>query len=148
MASVSKLTVQVNGVIVPFEAYIIDGATYYKLRDIAYVITGTLKQFEVSWDGTKNAITIIKGQPYTPVGGEMTISAAASTAPSASGEPNIPATPTTSKIYCDGSLVDIKAYVIGGNNYMKIRDIAVPVGFYVSWNPTDKIITIDSTRSA
>lgn len=148
MASLSRLTVIVNGTIVPFEAYIINGATYYKLRDIAYVISGTAKQFDVSWDGALNAITILKGQAYTPVGGELTISDTATTSQTPSDETaTIPVVPTTSTIFCDGVVVDINAYLIGGSNYMRLRDISVPVGYMVGWNPTEKIITIDSTIS-
>jgi len=39
--------VLVNGEIIAFDAYNISDSTYFKLRDIAYVLNGTEKQFEV-----------------------------------------------------------------------------------------------------
>lgn len=63
--------VLVNGVDQNFEAYNIDGNNYFKLRDLAMVVSGTVKQFEVTWDGERNAINLISGKPYTVSGGEM-----------------------------------------------------------------------------
>jgi hypothetical protein len=34
-------------------------------------INGTEKNFEVTWDGEKNAINLISRQAYTPVGNEL-----------------------------------------------------------------------------
>jgi len=42
--------VVVDGVNTSFDAYNIEGSNYFKLRDIAYVLSGTEKQFEVGWD--------------------------------------------------------------------------------------------------
>ena len=40
-----------------FDAYNIEGSNYFKLRDLAYVLNGTDKQFEVGWDAAANAIS-------------------------------------------------------------------------------------------
>lgn len=37
-------------------------------------------------------------------------------------------------IYLDGQKVELEAYVINGNNYIKLRDIGEAVGFNVYWN--------------
>lgn len=37
-------------------------------------------------------------------------------------------------IYLDGQKVELEAYVINGNNYVKLRDIGEAVGFNVYWN--------------
>ena len=36
-------------------------------------------------------------------------------------------------IYVDGKLVQMEAYTINGNNYVKLRDIGQAVGFNVFW---------------
>ena len=36
-------------------------------------------------------------------------------------------------IYVDGELVQMEAYTINGNNYVKLRDIGQAVGFNVFW---------------
>lgn len=43
------------------------------------------------------------------------------------------ATPTWQPIYVDGQQVSMTAYNIGGNNYVKLRDIGQMVGFNVYW---------------
>ena len=62
----------VNGININFEAYQIDDYNYFKLRDLAYVLQGTKKQFDVGWDSAKDAISLTRGMSYTAVGGEMT----------------------------------------------------------------------------
>ena len=45
----------------------------------------------------------------------------------------IVAEPTWQKIYVDGRQVSMTAYNIGGNNYVRLRDIGQQVGFNVYW---------------
>jgi hypothetical protein len=68
----------------------------------------------VSWDAAANAIRLISGQPYTPVGGEM----------AAKGAGDKSAAPTNSQIYLNGADVSFTAYNIDGNNYCKLRDVS------------------------
>ena len=51
------------------------------------------------------------------------------------------AEPTWQKIYIDGEQVSMTAYNIGGNNYVRLRDIGREVGFNVYW---DNGVQIDS----
>jgi len=51
--------VLVNGKIVEFEAYNINGYNYFKLRDLAQAVNNTEKNFEVTWDAANNAINLI-----------------------------------------------------------------------------------------
>lgn len=48
---------------------------------------------------------------------------------------------STQPIYVDGQQVSMTAYSIGGNNYVKLRDIGKAVGFNVYW---DNGVQIDS----
>ncbi|WP_409969702.1 hypothetical protein RFF05_07275 [Bengtsoniella intestinalis] len=48
-------------------------------------------------------------------------------------------------IYVDGVPVEMTAYSINGNNFVKLRDIGEAVGFDVSWNSTEQRVDIDST---
>ena len=45
----------------------------------------------------------------------------------------ITAEPTWQNIYVDGKQVNMTAYNIAGNNYVKLRDIGQQVGFNVYW---------------
>ena len=53
----------------------------------------------------------------------------------------IVAEPTWQKIYVDGRQVSMTAYSIGGNNYVRLRDICQQVGFNVYWQDGVQIDT-------
>jgi len=129
-------TVLVNGEITAFDAYNIDGNNYFKLRDLAYVLNGTQKQFEVGWDAAANAISLTSGSSYTAVGGEMEGKGDGAKVPS----------PTNSKILLDGNAVQLTAYNIEGNNYFKLRDIGAAFNFGVDWDAELQTISIDTSK--
>lgn len=125
----------VNGKAVDFDAYTIQGTNYFKLRDIAFILNGTSKQFDCSYDGATNSINLISGKPYTVVGGEM----------GAKGTGPVTPTTTTSNINIDGEPAAINAYNINGNNYFKLRDIARAFNISVEWDDVNKQIIMDTT---
>ena len=128
--------VMVNGESVSFDAYNINDNNYFKLRDLAYTLSGTGRQFEVQWDGAQNAISLISGQAYTAVGGEM----------SGRGAGDKQAIPTTSRIYLDGAEVSFTAFNIDGNNYFKLRAAAAALNFGVDWDGARNMIIIDTAK--
>ena len=125
-------TVAVDGEVIVFDAYNIGGNNYFKLRDLAYVMSGSESQFEVGWDGKANTISLTTGKPYTIVGGEMKSKGADKKSP----------TPTSSKILLNGSEISFTAYNIGGNNYFKLRDLAAALDFYVDWDAAKNAVII------
>jgi len=115
--------VLVNGSPVAFDAYLINGNNYFKLRDLAYILSGTDKQFEVTWDDTLKAINLISGKPYTVSGGEM-----------ATGSKNTAtAYPSAATVFINGVRVELTAYTINGFNYFKLRDLGKEFDFGVIW---------------
>lgn len=133
--SVSK--VLVDGKVVPFEAYTINGNNYFKLRDIAMAVNGTERSFEVGWDGELNAISLTSDEAYTVQGGELAVSAN----PKAKK-----ATLSTSKIYLDDQEVQLTAYTIGSNNYIKLRDLADALGITITYDAATHAIGIDTAE--
>ncbi|MFI3174921.1 MAG: WG repeat-containing protein [Bacillota bacterium] len=125
--------VTVNGQATDFDAYLIEGNNYFKLRDLAYAFTGTGKQFEVTWDAAQSAINLLSGQAYTIAGGEM--------AP-ASGYTKS-ASPSSSQLLLNGTPISLSAYVIEGNTYFKLRDICEQLDIEVTWDETKKVIGIN-----
>jgi uncharacterized lipoprotein YddW (UPF0748 family) len=126
--------VMVDGVKKNFEAYNINGYNYFKLRDLAYVLNGTQKQFDTEWDENKNAITLDLGTAYNAAGGEL----------SAGNGENKAAIPSSASVYINGKALDVEAYNIDGMNYYKLRDIAKAVDFGVVWDEQVKTIGIFS----
>jgi len=127
--------VLVNGISISFEAYTINGNNYFKLRDLAQAVNNTEKNFDVTWDGLKNAINLISNKPYSSVGGELA---------KGDGTAKI-AIPTSSKIYKDGKEIALTAYTINGNNYFKLRDIAKAFDIGVTWDSATNTVSIDTS---
>ena len=134
-ATPTASSVLVNGSQKSFDAYNINSNNYFKLRDIAYVLSGSAKQFEVSWDGANKAINLMSGKAYTPVGGEM----------ATGSNKSVEASATTSTVYIDGKQVPLAAYTINGNNYFKLRDIGQAFNFGVTWDGATNTVGIDTS---
>ena len=129
--------VLVNGTPIEFDAYTINNNNYFKLRDLAQALSKTDKNFEVAWDGKKNAINLISNKPYTPAGGELVKGDGKAKA----------ATISTAKIFKDGKEISLTAYTINGNNYFKLRDIAKAFDIGVTWDSKTSTIGIDTSIS-
>jgi len=127
----------VNGETVAFDAYNISDNNYFKLRDLAYVLNGTEKQFEIGYDDATKAITLTSGQAYTPNGSELV----------GKGDGVKTPKPTASKIYLDGEEVNFTVYIIEGNNYFKLRDVGEAFGFGVDYDSATKTIAIDTSKA-
>jgi len=127
-------TVYVNGTATAFEAYNIGGANYFKLRDLAYVLNGTEKQFEVGYDTATKAITLTRGQSYTPNDSEMV---------QGDGKAKS-AIPTPSTIYLNGNVLDLVVYNIGGSNFFKLRELMKAIDVYVGYDSATRAITLDT----
>jgi hypothetical protein len=130
-------TVIVNGQSRAFDAYNINDNNYFKLRDLAFVLNNSVKQFSVDWEEATKTISLRSGYPYAPVGGEM------------GSKGNGAKTPTlsNSKLLLDGNSVSFTSYNIGGNNYFKLRDIGSALNFAVDWDGASNTITIDTNKS-
>lgn len=129
--------VLVDGKPQDFLAYYINGYNYFKLRDIAAVLNGTEKQFQVEWDAKSDSILLMTGKPYTVQKGDLEINTSAE---------NKTGIATHSTIYIDGEQVALVAYNIGGNNYFKLRDLGKALDFGVDWDPAAKSVLIDSGK--
>lgn len=67
--------------------------------------------------------------------------------PAAKAAASITATLSTQPIYVDGQWVDMTAYSIGGNNFVRLRDIGRVVDFGVTYDAATNSVHIDSTQS-
>ena len=65
--------------------------------------------------------------------------------PAASAAEMLAAQRSTQKIYVDGRQVQMEAYAIGGNNYVKLRDVGKAVGFNVSRDSSAVLFTFTDT---
>ena len=108
--------------------YNIAGNNYFKLRDI-----GTLVGFDVEWNGETQTVEISTERTALSTAGikDEAVSGAS-------------AKVTDQKITVDGVQVNMTAYQISGNNYMKLRDIGKQIDFGVSYDAATESVRIDT----
>lgn len=134
VAQPTSARVLINGVEVPFDAYVIEQNNYFKLRDLAMAFQGKFSTFEVTWDSARGAINLFPRVSYTPVGGELALG---------DGQPKR-AIPSTAPILWDGDPISLKAYTIGQNNYVMLRDLQPWLDFKLDWIGETSTIVIDA----
>lgn len=118
--------------------YGIDGGVYFKLRDLAMALKGTEKQFGVSWDGSKKAVSLTTGTAYTPVGGELS-------------EPSEPSNDTgavahspTTLFYIDNRQIPIRAYIVNGTHYIMLSDLTANLMFATGYDEEMRMAKIST----
>ncbi len=116
--------------------YKIDGANYFKLRDVAMLLNGSEKQFAVDYDDAAGAVSITSGRPYRAIGGELTGAAAETAA----------AVPSNNAIRIDGVPVTLTVWKIGGANYFKLRDLGKALDFHVGYDDGTKTVYISGAK--
>jgi hypothetical protein len=112
--------VTINGTDYTVTTYMIDvgdgkGAQqYFKLRDVAQLLSGTSYQFNVGWDSATGSAAITYGAAYTPVGGELALGGGAVQS----------AVAQSTAIALNGTPAAISGgYCINNNNYFKLRGL-------------------------
>ena len=120
------------------QKYNIDGANYFKLRDIAFLLNGTGAQFSVGWDSAAATVTVTGGEAYAPNGGELTVGRDLSAS----------AVPSAQTVWINGAeRSDLSVYNIGNENYFKLRDLGRAIGFAVDFDAEANAAVVD-TREA
>lgn len=135
-ATPTQSAVLINGTEQKFEAYCINGNNYFKLRDIAYALSSTPKQFQATFDDATKQVVLTSLTPYTQVGDEMAVSGLTN---------SVTATLTPCEMYLDGTKLTLTAYLINSSNYIKLRDIAAAVNFGVKYIAERDTIEIDTS---
>ena len=119
-------------------AYNIDDNNYFKLRDIAQILSGTIKTFDIQYDGATNSIDMLSFYDYTSVGGELT--------PGDGTERK--ALSSSVFVMLDGVPIKATCYNIEGNNYFKLRDITDALDCRVEWDGKTQMIWVIPARTA
>ena len=121
----SPQNLSVDGIDADCAKYNIDGSNYFKLRDLAQLLSKTDSRFSVSFDEQSNAVTVVSGKEYTPVGGEL----------ERGRDQSKTAVVSKQSVLIDGKAADgLSVYNIGGNNYFKLRDLGDALGFTVDYD--------------
>lgn len=123
----SDCTFMLNGTVKQIGAYQIDGANYVNLRDMAAAMNDTARTFGVSYDTQTNTVAIQCGQMYQPTGAEGQGQADVAAMQAYAG---------TQPILVDGVPKTLDVYVIGGANYIKLRDFSPWLITDIAYNDT------------
>lgn len=127
--------IYVDGTKVNGAAYMINSNNYFKLRDIAAMVNGSVKQFEVSWNQTKKRIDLTTNKAYTVVGGELALPSNATKS----------ATESKALVFKDGTKAAYTGYTIADNNYYKLRDLCKDMDIGVKYDNATKRVDILTT---
>lgn len=136
-AQPSPHAIYVDGTKANVAAYTIAGNNYFKLRDIAAIVSGSEKQFEVSWNNDAKRIDLTSGKPYTIVGGEL----------GAIGSASKQAETSTAVVYKDDAKMDYTGYNIDDNNYYKLRDVCESFDIGINWDAENQRVDILTDES-
>lgn len=100
------------------------GVTYYRLRELAGLLSGTKASFNVTWDA-ETGVNIVKGDSYTD-----------GVAPVEDGE----AVPGTLAAHVDGESVEVAVMDLGNTNYVAAEGLAALLG--VTAEEADGVLTL------
>ena len=124
VVQVSTQKLAVDGVVKEIEHYNIDGSNYFKLRDLACLLIGTVSAFDVGYDTETRTVTVTTGGVYTPLPTDLQ----EGTDQSAS------AVVSSQALVIDGKTVNLTAYNIGNSNFFMLRDLAPYLDFGVNYD--------------
>ena len=135
-AKLNNVNISVDGKVQNVSCYNIKGYNYFKLRDVAKLMMGTQKGFEVMVD--EGTPVVVRDSSYTENGSEL--------APLSVKKLNL--NPKFKYLGMRPSYTSliVKSYNINDYNYMSLRDIAQAANFKVGYDAPSKTILIDSTQ--
>lgn len=122
-----------RGTPVSVEVCNVDGSNYFKLRDVAALLSGTGSGFSLSFDTELRAVLARRGESYTLVGGEL----------QPGKDQASTAVPSRWLLYVDGALQPCDSVNVGGSNYFKLRDLGAALGFRVDYDQETRTVIID-----
>ncbi|MBE7004758.1 MAG: carbohydrate-binding domain-containing protein [Ruminococcaceae bacterium] len=124
----------VDGVSRNAEIYNINGSNFFKLRDVAMLLSGTSSCFSVDYDAASRTIAVVTGESYVPQGGELQTG----TDRSAS------CVPSTQTLTINGRAVELTAYNLGGSNFFQLRELGAALGFGVDYDEASRTVVVTS----
>ena len=119
------------------EIYNINGENYFRLRDLAMLLSDTDARFAVDYDAAANAVSVTTGGAYVPLGGEL----------SGGKDRAAECAPSQQSLTIDGKAAALRAYNMGGNNYYRLRDLGRSLGFGVDYDAGTNSVLVTSQTS-
>ncbi len=121
---------------VDIKGYNIDGNNYYRLRDLAAILTGSDVNFNVEYDETYNYIEMTRQSKYAKQPEDLKFSDQKINSIAESYQ----------RTFVDGDKVIFSGYLINDNNYYKLRDLSKVIGFPVSFDEDTNSVIIKNEQ--
>lgn len=118
-------------------AYNIAGSNYLKLRDVAAIMSGKKKQFNIDYNAERKLIDVETGKPYTKLESDL----------KPIKEASAKAILSEKEIILNGDDEDIDTAFINESNYVKLRDIAKIANFYVGYDEASQTVILKSDEA-
>lgn len=118
-------------------AYNIAGSNYLKLRDVAAIMSGKKKQFNIDYNAERKLIVVETGKPYTKLESDL----------KPIKEASAKAIFSEKEIILNGDDEDIDTAFINESNYVKLRDIAKIANFYVGYDEASQTVILKSDEA-
>ncbi|MCC8077576.1 MAG: beta-propeller domain-containing protein [Oscillospiraceae bacterium] len=137
-ATPSDRTLKVDGVTADVTAYNIGGCHYFRIRDLAALLSGTESSFSVEWDAAENVVRIETGADY------------AGTEPEDAAEDQADsAVESTQSVLIDGAEVDgLSVWNIGGSNYFRLAELQDSLGYALRYDESTRTIYLQTGAAA
>ncbi len=134
--SILQSNLTIDGEAISISGYVIGNDHYYRLRDIASLLSETPSEFSVIYNESKNTLALETGGEYIAAGTELTAIDGLPTSCSLNSR----------KITVDGLDVNLSVYNIDGEDYFKLDQLAAAVDFDVEEDKNTGTIVINSTQ--
>ncbi len=134
-AYVSSQKIELDETDVNLGAYLIQGNNYIKLRDIAALLSGRESNFNVGYDKKNELVILELSKPYKMLNGDLQMVK----------ECKSKVLLRDYSILVNGTKRQIKAALIRGNNYVRLRDLGSIVGFGVDFDHETKTVLLNSS---
>jgi hypothetical protein len=134
---VSSQAITVNGVNKTLYAVNINGNNYLKLRDLAYMLSGTTKQFNVTFSTATNTAAI------------TSLSAYVNDSTNPVNQPIVLSNPQLSSqlVTLNGKAAYPIAYNVAGSNYVNLRQICAMLDIGLTYSSATNTISITTANS-
>ena len=129
--------ISVNQKIIEADAYIINGYSFFKIRDVATMLDYTGSQFRVDWVANSKIIKITTGEKADL---EMEPFSRPEHATAVARR-------SQAGLMIDESEFLFEVYHINGYNYFKLRDLGNAIGFQVAWDSANSKIMMTTKKN-
>lgn len=130
--SLSDFNIRVDGKQMKSSAYLIDGSSYVRIRDVAELLKNSKSKFNVEYQKEFKQVHVYKNANYKDGSGSQLKPIDKNTVLKKSFSP----------LYIGGVAFNLDSYLINGNNFYKLRDLGVSIGFKVQWDQRNKMISV------